>query len=253
MPNLGLKISFAISITALWLFTGSQCIIGRCTNDLLAGHGQNIVTMSLTDCSNEVNIAWAALSNAVRELTPVGYKPIPPNPVRMNLLARSHTFRCRICNYPGHQCDNIANSTACRTAITSTIGFWEDMAVHISNLYSTHDAFNFAIRANEPTYAMRLDNSPLKGIKFEDIFVDRLTRNYLKFQSHFAGIKPKAMKILQQEDLEQYEAVTKTLNDFLLKGQSCNWITPWQTLLVLISAIVSDLFENSIVNGELTS
>lgn len=206
--------------------------------------------MSSLNCSTEIHVSWEALSKAVRELTPVGYKPIPPCPVRMNLLARSHTSVCRVCHYPGHQSDSTAKSTTCRMAIMSTIGFWEDMAIHISCLYNSHDAFNSAIRANEPTYEMRLDNTPLKGLKFEEIFVNRLTRNYLRFQSHFACIKPKAMKILQQEDSERYEAVTQKLNDFLLKGQSRKLTIPTQHWPVLISThTVSGLFGKSIASG----
>lgn len=169
----------------------------------------------------QVRMALDALNSAVREMTPVGTKIIPASPNRFNLLARPHRQACRICNYPGHQSENIQKSNGCHIAIMSTVGFWENIVVHIAVLYSDHKQFHAAITENNPTYNMRLDNSPLVGKTFVEIFVNRLTCNYLKFQSHFSGIRPKAMVILQEHDLERYDTVTKKLNDFLLKGQTC--------------------------------
>lgn len=169
---------------------------------------------------DHVRLALDALSKAVREMTPVGSKTIPSSPARFNLLARPHYQTCRICHYPGHQCNKINQANSCRVAIMSTVGFWEDMTVHISYLYSFHEPFHNAILENKPTYDMRLDTAPLKGKNFEEIFVNRLTRNYLKFQSHFAGIRPKAQVILGEKDIARYEAVSKKLNDFLLKEMS---------------------------------
>jgi hypothetical protein len=170
--------------------------------------------------TDQVRFTFEALRNAVREMTAVGAKAIPINPRRFNLLARPHTQTCNICKYPGHQSNNVNDANACRVAIMGTVGFWEDMAAHISYLYSIHENFHNAINANNPVYKMRLDNCPPLGSSFEEIFVNRLTRNYLKFQSHFASIRPKAQHILSQHDQQRYENTTKKLNDFLLKEAS---------------------------------
>jgi len=83
----------------------------------------------------------------------------------------------------------------------------------------------------------------------EEVVVHSLTRNYLKWQSHSAGIRPKAVRILMAGDCGRYERVTMTLNDFLLDGKTresfrllefgvdgclANWL------------LVSQLFEESI-------
>jgi CCR4-NOT transcription complex subunit 2 len=188
-------------------------------------------------------------------MTPVGSKAIPQNPVCFNLLARSQygQTKCRICNYPGHQSPSLANSRACHAAIMSTIDFWADMAVHISMLYSLHEPFHKAIVNNEPAYAMRLDTWPMKGRTYEEIFVERLAANYLKFQSHFAGIRPKAKVMLTEEEMKRYEDVTGRLDDYLLKGRSCML----QRLLICFFflagtdiGVVSDLFQMSLETGK---
>lgn len=53
------------------------------------------------------------------------------------------------------------------------------MAGHISTLYGAHEPFYAAVNASKPTYAMRLDDYPPPGKSFEEIFVNRLTCNYL--------------------------------------------------------------------------
>jgi hypothetical protein len=173
------------------------------------------------DRSACVCLALDAISKAVREMTPVGAKNIPINPVRQNLLARPQKPICRICRYPGHESSNVENASACRAAFMSTVGFWEDMSTHVQLLYVEDEKFAIAVRTSKPTYDMRTDGSPLKGQLFEDIFVNRLTCNYLKFQAHFAGIRPKAEVFLRKSDKERYVAVTQTLNEFILGGLSC--------------------------------
>lgn len=170
--------------------------------------------------SAQARLSFEALFKATREMTPVGAKGIPECPKRDNLLARPIHNVCRICHYPGHQCDSVKRANSCRVAIMSTIRFWEDMADHIICLYRASDDFHDAIDDNVPTYAMRLDSSPLQGNTFEQIFVNRLTRNYLRFQSHYASIRPKAMVILNDQDRNKYEMITRDLNEFLLKSSS---------------------------------
>ena len=176
----------------------------------------------------QLRVSMEALQAACRDMTPVGAKAIPPSPVRFNLLAQPlrSTPTCRICKYPGHQTNDLNNANACRIAVMSTVGFWEDIAVHVAFLCGAHEDFATAIKAIEPTYEMRLDDSPLKGKSFVEIFVNRLTRNYLKFQAHFKGIRPKAMVFLSRDHYQRYEAVTLKLNEFLLKGQTCK-SRPW--------------------------
>jgi CCR4-NOT transcription complex subunit 2 len=106
-------------------------------------------------------------------------------------------------------------------ALMSTVGWWEDVAVHGAFLYEVHEEFRKAANANEPDYEMRHDSSPIKGKTFEEIFVNRLTRNYLKFQAHFNTIRPKAMKFLHEHDVARFQQVSTKLNDLLLKGQTC--------------------------------
>ncbi|KAF2113487.1 hypothetical protein BDV96DRAFT_496683 [Lophiotrema nucula] len=164
-----------------------------------------------------------ALSQGVREMTPTGAKPIPTAPVDFNLLARP-TMRnpgaCAVCNYPGHKSKDIKNSDKCRAAIMSTISFWENTFDHINTLYRDHQRFTEAIQENEPTYEMRRDEGPPKGTGIEEIIVNRLTRNYLKFQAHFSGIRAKAKQIMKGSDEERYEKITELLNDYLLNKSS---------------------------------
>ncbi|KAF2260738.1 hypothetical protein CC78DRAFT_584521 [Lojkania enalia] len=184
-----------------------------------------------------VGDALQQLAGAVREMTPLGAKTIPKNPERFNLLARPYRYgqsTCSVCKYPGHQCSSVRNAGKngpCRNAIMSTVGFWEDVSAHIAALYQSHQRFADAIKKNVATYDMRLDNSAQIGGSIEEVIVNCLTRNYLKFQSHFAGIRPKAAAILDKNDYARYEGVTHRLNEFLLHGSS-----------------LSDLFERSIAN-----
>ena len=110
------------------------------------------------------------LSVAVRETTPAGAKQVSHAP---NLLARPVYCGCRVCGLPGHQSADIQHPAACRVALLSLIGFWEVVADHVSFLYQYSERFQKAIQANEPTYAMRFDNPPLKGGDMEAVLVDR--------------------------------------------------------------------------------
>lgn len=172
----------------------------------------------------QVRVAFEAVRAAVREMTAIGSKPIPPNPTRFNLLAWRQPSSCQVCHLPGHKSLTIEGAHACRLAILCTIRFWEEMSGHILVLYNHHEGFEKAIKATEPVWDMRLDNYPCKGIKYEEAFVERLTCNYLKFQAHFAGIRAKAGVLLSAEDLECYARVTKALDEFLLKGDSCEFV-----------------------------
>jgi CCR4-NOT transcription complex subunit 2 len=160
-------------------------------------------------------------------MTPAGAKAIPSNPVRFNLLARPVTNGCRICGFPGHSSANVKASTACRVAILSLIGFWEDVAAHVSFLYRSSDRFQKAIVANKPKYEMRLDDGGLKGGDLEDVLVERLTRGWLKFLAHFARIRAKANVMLSQEDLGAYEVAVRNLSGFLLDGMTCKFALLW--------------------------
>ena len=111
------------------------------------------------------------LSVAVRETTPAGAKQVSHAP---NLLARPVYGGCRVCGLPGHQSADIQHPAACRVALLSLIGFWEVVADHVSFLYQYSERFQKAIQANEPTYAMRFDNPPLKGGDMEAVLVDRV-------------------------------------------------------------------------------
>ncbi|ORY09513.1 hypothetical protein BCR34DRAFT_625700 [Clohesyomyces aquaticus] len=179
--------------------------------------------------------ALAALFKTVREMNPAHARPVPADPVRFNLLARPcrATQSCRICNFPGHHSDNIRRASACRTALLSTVGFWEDIIGHVSLLYREHSKFLEVIKNNAPTYEMRQDNHPAIPGDMETVLVDGLTRNYLKFQAHCAGLRPKLPHILNDVDLRRLESVTITLNDFLLNGLT-----------------LDDLFERSLVNRQ---
>jgi hypothetical protein len=115
------------------------------------------------------------LSVAVREMTPSGAKQVLHTPNRSNLLARPAYGGCRLCGLPGHHSTNISHPAAYRVALFSLIGFWEDIADHVSSLYQYSERFQKAIQTNEPTYAMRLDNRPLKGGDMGVVLVDRLT------------------------------------------------------------------------------
>ena len=186
------------------------------------------------------------LSAAVREMTPTGAKLIPTHPDRFNLLARPSHAGCRICGLPGHQSDSIKKASLCRTAILSVIGFWEDLVPHISFLYQHSERFQKAIVANQPTYEMRLDDGPLKGGDLEAVLVDRLTRNWLKFQAHFSRIRAKANVLLDEGELGRYERVGQNLNGFLLNGLTRKFLGrrfcgKWRADMF----VVSDLFERS--------
>lgn len=170
------------------------------------------------DNADRVRKALVVLSAAVREMTPTGAKPVPTHPDRFNLLARPSHSACRICALPGHHADNIKNAALCRDAILSLIGFWEDINPHISFLYQHSERFQKAVVTNQPTYAMRLDDGPVQGGDLEGVLVDRLTRNWLKFQAHFARIRAKANVLLDAEELGRHERVGQNLNGFLLNG-----------------------------------
>lgn len=191
--------------------------------------GASLIAVNMTNLlfnsshhSKQIRTSFDTLLQAVRAMTPVGSVPIPAVPETFNLLASPYkTYPvCRICGFPGHQSASVQSSQACRTAILMTLAFWEEMAPHISNLYAQHQAFRLAINKNTPTYAMRLDDCPLKGVRFEEIVVDRLTKNYLKFQAHLKRIKAKTNVILEEKDKWRLEKVTLMLDDFLLKGTS---------------------------------
>ena len=112
-------------------------------------------------------------------------------------------------------------------AIMSTVNFWEDMADHISHLYQESERFQKAIVNSKATYEMRLDGSPKIGGSMEEVIVHSLTKNYLKFQSHFTGIRLKAVRILRDEDMTRYERVSKMLNGFLLDGCTRKLLRHW--------------------------
>jgi CCR4-NOT transcription complex subunit 2 len=154
-------------------------------------------------------------------MTPAGAKPVSSTPSRFNLLARPNFNSCRVCGLPGHSSPNINILSACRTALLSIVGFWEDMLAHVSFLYQHSDRFKKAVVTNEPTYEMRLDDGDLKGGDLENVLVERLTRSWLKFASHFARIRAKANVILIDADLVRYQVVLQNLNGFLLHGMTC--------------------------------
>jgi CCR4-NOT transcription complex subunit 2 len=161
------------------------------------------------------------LSVAVREMTPPGTKQVSYSLDRFNLLVRPVYGGCRICGLPGHQSLDIQHPAACRVALLSLIGFWKDIVDHVSFLYQYSERFQKAIQANEPTYAMRLDNRPLKGGDMEVVLVDRLTGNFLKFLAHVRGIRAKVNLVLDEESLRRYERVAKNFEGFFLGGLTC--------------------------------
>lgn len=170
--------------------------------------------------TDSVRQSLTALSAVAREMTPAGAKPIPAQPNRFNLLARPITKGCRICGIPGHSSANTNCSSACRTALLSLIGFWEDVGDHVALLYRDSERFQKAICANEPTYEMRLDAGGLKGGDLEDVLVERLTRGWMKFHAHFARIRAKANVILTEADVGRYEELARKLRGFLLNGMT---------------------------------
>jgi CCR4-NOT transcription complex subunit 2 len=153
-------------------------------------------------------------------MTPAGAKPIPTQPTRFNLLARPVVNGCRFCGLPGHSSASIKSSSACRTALLSLITFWGDVSDHVVLLYQHSERFKQAIWDNKPTYEMRLDAGGLKGGDLEDVLVERLTRNYMKFMALFERIRAKANVILTQADIDQYEALARKLRGFLLNGMT---------------------------------
>jgi hypothetical protein len=177
--------------------------------------------------AEESRLRLMALSNAVREMVPAGTRSIPTNPEHFNLLARPWKDTCRFCNLPGHHSTSTEKASACRTAIMSTVSFWEDMFNHISHLYQESERFQKAIAGSKATYEMRLDESPKISGSMEEVIVHSLTKNYLKFQSHFTGIRPKAVRILKEEDMARYERVSKTLDEFLLDGYTRKLLRCW--------------------------
>ncbi|KAF2019341.1 hypothetical protein BU24DRAFT_459026 [Aaosphaeria arxii CBS 175.79] len=175
------------------------------------------------------------LAGAVRAMTAVGADSSQGNTSITNALARPHHGSlCRICHLPGHHSDHISQADACLTEILKLFEFWDEMKTHILFLYSFHDPFKAAIDEQEPTYEMRLNSSPLRGQTFEQIYVNRLTSNYLKFQAHFARIRAKAVYLMSAKEAEYYGAVVEDLNDVLLKGKT-----------------LSLLFEQSVVAADL--
>lgn len=188
--------------------------------DLYATTALKMSSPSDTTDAEQVRRALMALSTVVREMAPAGAKKIPTAPERFNLLARPHHDTCRICNLPGHHSPSAQKAAACRVAILSLIGFWEDVSGKVSCLYNSSTRFNKAITNSVATYEMRLDDAPLVGGDIEVVLVDRLTRNYLKFQSHFARIRAKANVILNEQGIARYEKVSQTLNGFFLNGQT---------------------------------
>jgi hypothetical protein len=179
----------------------------------------------MLDVADQVRQTLMTLSQAVRQMTPSGAKPIPTNPARFNLLARPVHNGCRVCGLPGHQSANVKQAATCRTALLSLIGFWEDVAGHISFLYGHSDRFQKAIQASKPTYEMRLDNGTLRGGDMEVVLVDGLTKSFLKFLSHMRGIRAKANVILGEQEVARYERAVKTVEGFLLNGLTCKFWT----------------------------
>ncbi|KAF2734551.1 hypothetical protein EJ04DRAFT_436846 [Polyplosphaeria fusca] len=182
--------------------------------------------------SQEVRNILVILMSVVRQMTFSGTVPIPSSLVRFNLLASPMRMsRCFVCNYPGHNASHIDKPIGCRAAIMSTIGFWEDVVAHITKLSQLHGRFAEALEEQVVTYQMRLEEAPHIAGNIEQVIVSHLTRNYLKFQSHYSSIRPKAYRILDSRDLERYDEITKQLNTYLLQG-----------------ATYDDLFERSIAD-----
>jgi CCR4-NOT transcription complex subunit 2 len=167
---------------------------------------------------DSIRSSLKALSVVVREMTPTGGKAIPANPHHFNLLARPSYNNCRICGLSGHHSTNIQLAFACKTAFISLIQFWEDVASHIAYLYEHSNRFQNAVKANEPTYEMRLDDGGLKGGELENVLVERLTRAWLKFQSHMSRHRAKINVCLNHLEQDMYEVISERLNGFLLDG-----------------------------------
>jgi len=162
------------------------------------------------------------LCKHIRDMTKVGTKTIPDPPHRFNLLARPHAPEslCRICSLPGHHSVSVSDSAGCRAALLSLIGFWEDRAENIKFLYLKSATFSKKIAASKPTYAMRLSTSPPHGGDMEKVIVEGLTRSYLRFQALVGSLGEKVKEVLTETDAKRYEAVSGTLNEFLLHSQT---------------------------------
>ncbi|CAI6337558.1 unnamed protein product [Periconia digitata] len=198
---------------------------------VMTGQFIDIMSSLETDASYSRR-TLVALSEAVREMTPLGAKRIPAAPDRFNMLvcypgyfetARSYNNNnCRICDLPGHHSTNVKNAAACHTAIISLLGFWEEQAQNIKFLYSTSNRFYDAVQKMTVTYDMRLDSLTQVGGSMEEVIADRMTRNYLKFQAWFARVQAKLNAILDMEGLDgkRYEEISALLNRRLLKGES---------------------------------
>lgn len=176
---------------------------------------------STENSADSVRQSLTALSDIVRQMTAAGAKPIPTNPLNFNLLARPVHNGCRICGLPGHASANIKSSASCRTALLSLIDFWDIVTPHVSLLYQHSERFQKAIVNNQPTYEMRLDDGGLKGGATEDVLVERLTRNWLKFVAHVSRIRAKVNVMFGEGEIGRYEALVKTLNGFFLNGLTC--------------------------------
>lgn len=190
-------------------------------------------SQSTENNADTVRQSLTVLSDIVRQMTAAGAKPVPANPSNFNLLARPVFNGCRICGLPGHASANIKSSAACRTALLSLIGFWEDATPHVTLLYQHSERFQKAIVNSQPTYEMRLDDGGLKGGATEDVLVERLTRNWLKFVAHFTRIRAKANVIFGEGEIARYEGLVRTLNGFFLDGLTCKFDLVWQVGLRL--------------------
>ncbi|KAF2180540.1 hypothetical protein K469DRAFT_753238 [Zopfia rhizophila CBS 207.26] len=170
--------------------------------------------------------AFTFLRNAVRAMIPSNAGSPVPNPNRANLLAQSPRAshpRCRVCAWPGHQSNNVHKASACRDAIITTIGFWEDVLANVQVSYKGHLPFQMAIQENKVTVNMIYSDAP-KAIEsggMEAVIVNRLAMNYLKFQRLWASLGPKVSYIMEGDrDVIRYENITQALNDYLLAKNS---------------------------------
>lgn len=183
------------------------------------------MSSSSNGSADQVRQNLETLSAAVREMTPYGALPVPAVPQRFNLLARPVLDGCRICGLPGHHSDKNSNASACRIAIISLIGFWNDVTNPVSFLYRYSGRFKQAIAENEPTYEMRNNDGPVKGGDIEVVLVDHLTKNYLKFQAFWQKIRPLAHALLAEPELMWFVSVSMTLDGFLLNRLSRKFMT----------------------------
>jgi hypothetical protein len=202
----------------------------------------------MLDIADQVRQSLTTLSQAVREMTPSGAKPTSANPDRFNFLARPVHNGCRVCGLPGHASTNINKAELCRTALLSLITFWEDIAEHISFLYQHSERFQKAIVANAPTYAMRLDNGPVRGGDMEIVLVDGLTKNFLKSLTHVRGVRAKVNVVLGEE-VARLDGVGERVGGVLLGGLTCKCMRKVKEGDKLTYA-VSDLYEKSIKGGQ---